>query len=96
MLQREQRSKFVNNTLIEPLGANMMKIMLLGISVVLSIGVGSAWANENEGAGSAVANPQTELLRSDLATPGVAVLAPMQNAPPVAAIVQDRRLVLLY
>ena len=51
-----------------------MKTMFLAAAAVLSLGVGSAYANE----GGVVANTLfTEL-------PGVIAQAPVQNAPPVA------------
>jgi hypothetical protein len=53
-----------------------MKTMLLAAAAALSLGIGSAYANESEG--GPVANTQFTQLR------GVIAQAPAQNAPAVA------------
>jgi hypothetical protein len=69
---------------------------LLAAAATLSLGVGAVYAGENEGRENIAVNPESGLPRSDLAAPGVAVVAPVNNAPPVAATEQNRLPILLH
>jgi hypothetical protein len=54
-----------------------MKALLLAAATVLSLGIGSAYANDSEGASDQAITQFTEI-------PGVMAQAPAQNAPAVA------------